>query len=60
MTVEEADELLKRMIDLCADVEVAESVGWCSRGRGSRAKNAVVEVDVEVAGVEEVAVEPRA
>ena len=40
MTVEEADELLKRMIALCADVEVAESVGWCSR-----AKNALVNVE---------------
>jgi hypothetical protein len=39
LTVEEADELLKRMITLCADVEVAKSVGWCSR-----AKNAVVDV----------------
>ena len=45
MTIEEDDELLKRMIALCADVDVAESVGWCSRGRGSRAKNAVVDVE---------------
>ena len=34
-------------------VEVAESVGWCSHGRGSRAKSVVVDV-------EDVTVEPQA
>ena len=33
------------MIALCADVEEAESVGWCSRSRGSRARGAVVDVE---------------
>lgn len=29
----------------CTDVEVAESVGWCSRDRGSRARDVVVNVE---------------
>ena len=44
-TVEEGDERSGEVIALCAEVEVAESVRWCSRGRGSRGRDA--EVDVE-------------
>ena len=47
------------MVALCADVEVTGSVGWCSRGRGSHARDAMVDVESGVASVEVVVMELR-
>ena len=41
----ETDEIAQEAVALCADADVAKSVGWCSRGRGSRARDAVVDVE---------------
>src|SRR3954469_16035061 len=40
----EANEVPKQAVALCVVVEVAESVGWCTHGRGSRARDVVVDV----------------
>ena len=47
MTGVETGEVVqaRRAAALCGDVDVAEGVGWCIRGQGSRANNVVVNVE---------------